>query len=314
MRVMESDPDAPSPTVIPVRTPDDHRFELRLFEPPRTPAAVFLVLPAMGVRASYYDPLGLALARAGQAAVVAELRGQGKSNLRAGRRVDWGYHEAVVFDLPAMLEATRATFPGHPVYLLGHSLGGHLGALFLALRPDAAAGLVLVASGTTWHRNWPVPRRYTLLLQMQLGGLIARTLGYFPGRRLGFADRQARREMLDWAALGRHGRFRPRGPDLDYEAALARVRCSVFSYTFEGDTYTPRAAADHLVDKLAGAAVRRVHLGPADVPAACLHHFQWARTPDPVLSHILENLGLSSAQHDTERARAVRDPDGTGLA
>jgi len=284
-----------SPTLTPVVTPDGHHTALRIFTPEGTPRAVFLVLPAMGVRASYYDPLGAALFEAGQAAVVAELRGQGTSNLRAGRRVDWGYHEAVVFDLPAMLEATRARFPGQAVYLLGHSLGGQLGALHLALRPDAAAGLVLVASGTTWHRNWPGPRRYALFVQMQLGGLIARALGYFPGRRLGFADRQARREIIDWAALGRHGRFRPRGPALDYEAALARVRCPVFSYTFAGDTYTPRAAADHLVDKLSGAAVRRVHLGPMDVPAACLHHFQWARTPGPVIAHILTEIGLDLA-------------------
>jgi predicted alpha/beta hydrolase len=307
-------PRSTDPVLVPVRTGDGHHTALRVFTPESTPRAVFLVLPAMGVRAAYYDRVGEALAAAGLVAAIAELRGQGQSNLRAGSGVDWGYHEAVVHDVEALVAHARSLSPAAPVYLLGHSLGGHLGALFLALRPDAAAGLVLVASGTTWHRNWPVPRRYTLLLQMQLGGLIARTLGYFPGRRLGFADRQARREMLDWAALGRHGRFRPRGPDIDYEAALARVRCSVLSCTFEGDTYTPRAAADHLVDKLAGAAVRRVHLGPAEVPAACLHHFQWARTPDPVLSHILENLGLSSAQHDTERAGAVRDPDGTGLA
>jgi predicted alpha/beta hydrolase len=307
-------PRSTDPVLVPVRTEDGHHTALRVFTPGGPPRARFLVLPAMGVRAAYYDPTGAALAEAGVLAAVAELRGQGSSNLRAGRGVDWGYHEAVVHDVDTLVRTARALHPAGPLFLLGHSLGGHLASLYLALRPDAAAGLVLVASGTTWHRNWPAPRRYALLVQMQLGGLIARTLGYFPGRRLGFADRQARREMVDWAALGRHGRFRPRGPHLDYEAALARVRCPVWSYTFEGDTYTPRAAADHLVDKLSGAAVHRFHLGPADVPAACLHHFQWARTPAPVLAHVLGQIGLTPAQDDTQTPTVSPDPSGTSFA
>jgi predicted alpha/beta hydrolase len=314
MPTPDSTPRTATPRDLPVTTPDGHRTVLRLFAPEAPPRVGFLVLPAMGVAARYYDRLGTALSEAGVFAAVADLRGQGASNLRAGRSVNWGYHEAVVHDLPALIAATREAVGAAPLYVLGHSLGGHLAALHVALRPDAVAGLVLVASGTTWHRNWPAPHRFVLLAQMQLGGLIAGTLGYFPGKRLGFADRQARREMADWAALGRHGRFAPRGPRVDYEAALARVRLPVWSYTFEGDTYTPRAAADHLVDKLSAAAVERVHLGPADVPAACLHHFQWARHPGPVVAHILRAIRLTAAQSDTKRVEDVNDPRGTSPA
>lgn len=288
-------------------TADGHRSEARFF--PATPGAPsplrarFAVFPAMGVRARYYDPLGEALAAAGCDAIVAELRGQGTSSHRASRRCDWGYETALRQDWPAVLAAFEARTGGppgesarpgaecaRPLYLLGHSLGGQVSSLYLAAHPGAASGLVLVASGTNWHRNWGFPRGLAMLARIQAGGLVARGLGYFPGRTLGFGALQARQEIVDWAATGRHGRFVPRGAGLDYEAALARLRTRVFAFTFEGDDYATPAAADHLTGKLRAARVVRRHLTAADVPAECLNHFAWARAPEPVLAHILGTI------------------------
>lgn len=299
-----STPDLTRPELLPVTTADGHRTEARLFEAPREVAARarFVVFPAMGVRARYYDLLGGALAAAGCPALVAELRGQGSSSLRASRRTDWGYETAVAQDWPAVLAAFEARTGGPdapPLYLLGHSLGGQVSSLYLAAHPQAAAGLVLVASGTNWHRNWGTRRGLVLLSQIQLGGFIARGLGFFPGRRLGFGDLQARQEIVDWAATARHGRFVPHGARLDYEAAMATVRTRVFCYSLEGDALAPRAATDHLSGKFRAAEVRRRHLTPADVPAACLHHFAWARHPEPVLAHILRDLGLEPTHSDS---------------
>ena len=313
----------PRPEVLSIVTADGHRSEARFFRAaagrhsdsdvrPR-----FAVFPAMGVRARYYDPLGEALSAAGCDAIVAELRGQGTSSHRASRRCDWGYETAIRQDWPAVLAAfeRRTGVPAprpppdaveglgsepaetvSPLYLLGHSLGGQVSSLYLAAHPGAAAGLVLVASGTNWHRNWGFPRGLAMLARIQAGGLIARGLGFFPGRTLGFADLQARQEIVDWAATGRHGRFVPRGAGLDYEAALARLQTRVFAFTFEGDDYATAAAADHLLGKLRAARITRRHLTSADAPAACLHHFAWVRQPAPILAHI---LGAISAQSVT---------------
>lgn len=286
-------PQRPAAERLALVTADGHRTEARLFRPPPVagpPRARVLLLPAMGVRARYYDAVGEALADAGCVALLAELRGQGTSSHRAARKVDWGYEELVREDAAAAVDAlareTAALGPA-PTLFLGHSLGGHLAGMYLAAHPGAADALLLVASGTNYFRNWGLPRGLVLLSQIQLGGLIARGLGFFPGRQLGFGDLQARQEIVDWARVSRRGRFEPRGAHVDYEAAMARLSTRVVSVSLEGDALAPRAAVEHLAGKFTAARRSHLHLTESDVPAACLHHFAWARRPGPVLAQIL---------------------------
>ena len=99
----------------------------------------------MGVKASYYEPLALAFQAGGTSAVTADLRGHGRSAIRAGRRTsngfgDFGYREILDEDLPAFTAAVHERFPGRPIVLLGHSLGGQLACLWASTRPAGVAG------------------------------------------------------------------------------------------------------------------------------------------------------------------------------
>ena len=115
-----------------------------------TPTApVCLCLPAMGASASYYRPFAQALARALAGTVVlADLRGQGESEVRASRGARFGYREIVEQDVPALLDTLAARFRYGPLFVIGHSLGGQLATLSALHRQDRLAGLVLVAAGT----------------------------------------------------------------------------------------------------------------------------------------------------------------------
>ena len=114
----------------------------------------FIILPAMGVPADYYAPLADAVAQLGIGAVTADLRGHGYSSLRASRKVDFGYHDMIAHDLPAVVAATRKHFPDNPIYLLGHSLGGQLGVFYASRFPGHVAGIVLVASCSVYFKGW----------------------------------------------------------------------------------------------------------------------------------------------------------------
>jgi predicted alpha/beta hydrolase len=277
-----------------VTTTDNHRFVLRwsLAVPPTDPR-VFLLCPALGVRASYYDRVALTLSRAGATAVTMELRGQGTSSLRAGKGVDWGYEDHVRHDWPTAVAAIRERFPTAPLYLLGHSLGGQLSTLYLAKNPSAASGIILVASGTNDFRAWPFPGRYKTLVQMQLVAGLTRVLGYYPGAKVGFGDRQARQEMLDWASNGLYGRFRPAGAEIDYEAALAALKTSVWGFSLEGDALAPKNCTARLVAKLRSASVVHRHLTEKELPRECLHHFSWARNSAPLVACILQETAAA---------------------
>ncbi len=251
---------AAEPTLVPLVAADGARSEGRLFAPPAgaTASAVAVCLPAMGVDARYYDPFAQALAARGVAALIAELRGNGSSSLRAGRGVDFGYRELVV-DVATAVAAARDRFPGLPIRLVGHSLGGHLSVLFVALRPREVDGVVLIAAGSPYFRAYAGRgRAFVLLGSLALRGISA-ALGYLPGRTVGFGGREARRLIAEWAFLARSGRFAFAGAPADLPAALAAADLPVLALSLAEDRYAPRGAVDHLAGMLGGAALTRRH-------------------------------------------------------
>ncbi|QKW08647.1 alpha/beta fold hydrolase [Streptomyces sp. NA04227] len=279
--------------------------DAQLTLPPGDPVAVIVLTPAMGVPATYYARFGAQLARHGLAVVVNELRGQGASRPRSGRRTRHGYQQLVAHDVPALVAATRAHFgPELPLYLLGHSLGGQISLLYAA-RAHAKApvnGLVLVASGTAHFRAFPKVQRAGVLAFSQIAAAFSQLWGYWPGHRLGFGGRQPAPLMRDWARLARTGRFRPDGADVDYEALLRETRLPVLAVSVSGDTqYSPRSAVDGLVGKLPEGVATRLHWRPSD--GSRPGHLRWPRAAAELADRIAEW---------TADLRAVRPRPGTG--
>jgi predicted alpha/beta hydrolase len=267
---------------LPVQARDGHRFHLRLFTAD-TARGVVALCPAMGVAASYYDRFAQALSQHGLHVAVTDLRGQGTSSLRAGRDVDWGYATMVEQDFPALTAALLQEWPGAPLHFLGHSQGGQLALLFLAHRPDGVASVRTIACGSTYFRGWPFPQNLKILAQTQMVRLPALLRGYFPGEQFGFAGRQARTEMRDWANAALDGRYDLANAAMDYEAALAGVTVPVRLFSLEGDALAPRGATAVLARKLPPALVVHRHLGADDLPQEARDHFRWSRAPDAVI-------------------------------
>lgn len=277
---------AAGPTLVPLVAADGARSEGRLFAATAA-SSVAVVLPAMGVDASYYDPFAQALAARGVAALSAELRGNGSSSLRAGRGIDFGYRELVELDVATAVAAARERFPGLPVRLVGHSLGGHLSVLFAAMRPRAVDGIVLIAAGSPYFRAYRGrARAYVLLGSTALRGISA-ALGYLPGRTVGFGGREARRLIAEWAHLARSGRFVFSGAPADLPAALGAAHLPVLALSLAEDSYAPRGAVDHLAGMLSRAAITRRHTRRGELGDG-IDHFRWVRRPDGVADIVVD--------------------------
>lgn len=240
-----------------------------------------LFLPAMGVSATYYDPFLTALAAENIDAAVLELRGQGRSPVRPKRGTDFGYLEILREDLPAALEA----FDGAPPVLVGHSLGGHLTMMFAAERPEAVAAIGLVACGTAWPGGYATGRGWArVYFGTRAMTAVSTVLGWYPGHRLGFGGKQPKRLIHDWAAMGPDNRYRARGSDLDYEAALDRLPLDAIVVSIEGDHNAPPAAVEAVFSKLPPDRVTRRHMTANDLSERALDHQRWARDPGPIAS------------------------------
>jgi predicted alpha/beta hydrolase len=248
-------------------------------------APVLICMPAMGTAARFYEPLALPILREGWRFVTADLRGVGLSAVRVKRGVSFGYGDMVGSDWPAVVRKAQALFPGAPVYLLGHSLGGQLSALYLAANPAAAAGLILVAAPSVHWRGWDAPLSAGVLAGTQAARAVAELLGYFPGRKLGFGGTEARGVIRDWARQARTGRYEPRGTSIGYERLLAELEAPVLAFSFEDDFLSPPRAVGNLLAKMRRARVTHVTLAGDG-----LDHFRWVRNPDALVGMIREWL------------------------
>jgi predicted alpha/beta hydrolase len=251
---------------------------------------VFLCTPAMGVKASYYESLARALTGIGAVAVTADLRGMGLSSVRAGRRTDFGYHEIVSYDMPAVLASVKDEFPGRPVYLFGHSLGGQLSCLFAGTAPEGVRGIVLVSSCSVYFNGWAFPMNLGVLAFEQFANLVAGIVGHFPGRLFRFGDREARGLVRDWSRQGLTGRYRAAGSGLDFEALLRAMKLPLLAVSFSDDGFGPKAAVNHLLAKMPRCAITHHHLSPEDLGLKRVGHFGWAKHAELIVPMIREWL------------------------
>ncbi|HEX5596360.1 MAG TPA: alpha/beta fold hydrolase [Micromonosporaceae bacterium] len=261
-----------------------HRIGLQVYPEPEgaADAPVVVIWPAMGVPASYYRRFAAALRDVGLAVIVADLRGTGASTPRPSRLVSSGYSDLVA-DVGAVQESLKSRLDGRRRVLLGHSLGGQVTLLHLALAEEPMAdGLALVAVGMPYWRAYPGLRSYGVLSMTQ--GIAAATslLGVWPG--WGFGGRQSRGVIRDWAFTARTGNF-PIIDGADPEAAIRGVRTPILAVSMDDDAYTPPATLDHLCHKLSAAPVQREHYTVAQAGGP-LGHFSWVRAAAPLAARV----------------------------
>lgn len=150
---------------------------VRLFRRSWLPAgaarAAVVIVHGYAEHSGRYDWFGEQLANAGFAVHAYDLRGHGRSDGPRARVRSFREH---LDDLAAFLELVRAESPG-PLFLLGHSMGGLVAALYVAVRRPAIHGLIL--SGPAVAR----PSRGARVLG-SIAGLVAKVAPGLPTRKL----------------------------------------------------------------------------------------------------------------------------------
>jgi predicted alpha/beta hydrolase len=271
---------------LPVQAGDGHRWRL-LARIPQRPQRSLLWLPALGVAAKHYLPLADALAQRDVAVFLHEWRGNGSSTLRADRGHDWGYRELLMHDLPASESAISDSVPDVPRILGGHSLGGQLACCRLALAPQAARALWLVASGAPYWRAFPPPRRWLLPLAYRFLPWLADARGALPGHRIGFGGNEARSLVRDWARTALSGRYAATGIDIDLEAAMATLHVPVRAALLRDDWLAPASSLRFLLSKLPASPVVSATLDASTLGAKA-DHFAWMRTPRAIAGFLCD--------------------------
>lgn len=174
-----------------------------------------------------HSGLGLAswLARHGYEVFVPDLRGKGKSWPAINQHSDFGFHEIVTEDIPALAAAVARGTGGREQTWVTHSLGGALAVATLARSGAEALGVRQLAHFAARRRIRARGLHRRLLVDLlwnRIGGIAVAIEGYLPAPalRLGTA-RESRRCFLDGVRWASQDAWVDPEDGFDYGATLA---------------------------------------------------------------------------------------------
>lgn len=266
-----------------------------------SPALLFV--PAMGVPATYYRPFVEQLEFRGYPVTFVDCDISSKATGSAGRG---GYAEIVEDRIRSRFRVAEASVPTGRVVVLGHSLGGQLGLVFAGgFEPEVP--VILIGSGSAFFGGFAAPRKWVYLIVSQAIAGLSVLLGSWPGHRLGFAGRQTKRTMCDWARNVRTGRYGSRNSSFDYGVALRGFRGPLAVINIAGDLLAPPSTTTRLTDRTGAAVLRRATYSPRRARRRPGSHFTWARDVPGVVPQIIEWLSdpdfIAPADHEREEFR-----------
>lgn len=248
---------------------------------------LYIVLPAMGVRASYYSVFAEELTVLGTVITV-DWRGHGYSSEIPSWKNDFGY-ETLVNDVGVVLSCSKDKFPKLEIILVGHSLGGQISSLFVSRFPNHCNKLILIASGSIYYKGWNKGDALKLKVAGITFGFISDLIGYFPGNLIGFARREAKTLIKDWSRNVMTGKYKLINSDFDYDAAMKSAKPKILALSFEADHLASQKSVDNLLNKFSASCEKiGYHLVGEDVGIFDLNHFNWVKSPKGIIKIIIE--------------------------
>lgn len=260
-------------------------FELRGFcwrhaEPGETARPVVIINPATSVRCRYYARFAAWLHRHGFDVLAYDYRGIGESRPASLRGFEAGWIDWGRLDFEALLRHALDRFPGQPIQVVAHSVGGFL--IGLAPSSDRIERIFTMGAQFAYWRDYDRRRLPGMLLKWHVVmPALTRVFGYFPGKRLDWLEDTPRGVVRDWTA--RHPRFEDtwrRGDvalDETERRALverfAAVRARTLALSVSDDEFGTVAAIERLLAYYRGSARTHLHLAPADVGLQDIGHF-----------------------------------------
>jgi predicted alpha/beta hydrolase len=242
-------------------------------------APVFVILPALGVRESYYSGLASSLSLDGNHVVSF---GWDKEVEDTKEFDNHGYKEVLEFDLPLILSEVRSKFKNSKIYFLGHSVGIHYGLLYCALNPGEISGLISIAGGSYFYKKLNGLKRTKRKVDYHIIKNISKFLGHFPGELIGLSKGPGKL-MRDWAKEGLRGNFSH--IDKRADKLIEKLDIPILFITLNNDKHISLEGSEHLLSRLKKAQITRLHLRD-EYGIDELHHIKWVKTPEPVVEKI----------------------------
>jgi len=220
-----------------------------------------IVAGATGVPQLFYRRFAQFAARRGYSTLTLDYRGVGKSKpatLRGFRMryLDWAY-----LDLSAAL--SLMTSDGVPLFLVGHSFGGH--AFGLLDNHHQVTGFYTFGTGAGWHGWMPRGEQLKVLFMWHVfGPLVTRWKGYLAWSAFGFGEDLPLDVYRDWKRWSGYPRYFFDDPGQQaLQAKYDAITTPMVAANASDDVWATPASRDAFMTAYRNASVELVTIDPA---------------------------------------------------
>lgn len=281
---------------------DGYPLRARLYEPEGEVRAQVLVAGATGVPQGFYRRFAQYAAERGFATMTFDYRGIGESAPASLRGFELDYLDWSRLDLAAAVEAH--SHAQRPLFLVGHSFGGH--AFGVLPNYDRVAAFYTFATGAGWA-GWmpPLERLRVGLMWNVLGPMMTAWKGYLNWSLLGMGEDLPLNVYRQWRAWCRYPRYFFDDPQVGEEMArlFERVETPMVAANASDDTWAPPASRDAFMQGYRRAPWLGVDIHPEDGRIGHMGYFRAGAEPlwDEVLTWF-------ESQRPPDRIRLHRAP------
>lgn len=245
---------------------------------PGTPVVV--INAATSVHSRYYSRFAAFLHGHGFHVVTYDYRGIGGSHPGRLRGFEASWLSWGELDFEAVLQFVSREFPGSPVNVVAHSIGGFV----TGLAPSAHRlhRVCTVGSQIAYWRDFAPRQRARMVAQWQIAmPLLTACLGYFPGKRLGWLEDTPRGVVHDWChRMRRYESLVRRGVDPDgipgrraLVERCSRLAAPLLAIGIDDDAFGTTAAIERLLGYFGNCPATHLRLEPGAVGETAIGHF-----------------------------------------
>lgn len=240
-----------------------------------------IINPATSVRCRYYFRFAVYLFERGFDVIVYDYRGIGESRPETLRGfdtcwIDWGY-----LDFDAVLKYADRSFPGQPIYVVAHSVGGFV--LGFAKSNHLIQRIFMVGAQYAYWGDYASGAKLRMFVKWHMVmPLITSLFGYFPGKRLGWLEDTPKGVVWNWVFSRKRfedtwtGRESIRYPD---KSALMKqflaITASTLAVSVTDDEFGTISAVERLLKYFGHSPRTHLRISPKSIAEPSIGHFNF---------------------------------------
>jgi predicted alpha/beta hydrolase len=247
-----------------------------VFTPALPNGRTLLISSATAVKQQFYYPFAVFCASKGYHVYTFDYSDIGRSLNSSLKNSDTTYSTWAVEDVSLMAQYLSGKYPEQPLYVIGHSSGGHL----LGMSPIAHEfqAIVTIGSQQGFWRNYPLWYKWLVYLAFTVSmPLLTRAFGYLPSRLHGLGEDLPKGVFQDWQTV----LLNPKGVESLMQPSAAHYHTlekNMLVLSFEDDLLAPKKSVDRLAEEMFTAAtITRRHIIPKEFATKSIGHFGFFR-------------------------------------